>query len=141
MNQTPPKLVKNSIYFNKYVKLALHKSKPIVKNYIDENGKALEVILLIEQPPIFQHQDLGLIQEAKDLVSRYWEIKLGHIPRSMNNVAHYLAKQALKLMYGYHMFILSQFDILSILRSDNFTMPNPSKLVYIFLCFIIKRTN
>ena len=79
---------------------------------------ALELIQLLEQGNTSQHADAELIQEAKSLIGRQWEIELLHIPRGANSVADFLAKRAITTVRGYELILESPDYLFSLLQKD-----------------------
>ncbi|XP_028786509.1 uncharacterized protein LOC114742412 [Neltuma alba] len=79
---------------------------------------ASEVIRLLYHSSDKDHHLLQLISEARSMVDRSWEVDLGLIPRSTNEVADHLAKKALRTAPGLHLFSFMTEELRELVMKD-----------------------
>ncbi|KAJ7971564.1 Ribonuclease H [Quillaja saponaria] len=59
---------------------------------------------LISKGSTTYHPHFPIIQECRNLISKYWSIQLGHVYREGNYVADWLANLRVSLQIGYHLW-------------------------------------
>ena len=64
------------------------------------------------------HADGGLIEEIRCLMERDWRLEVGHINRWANTAADHLAKAGLLAMIGFHVVIVTDEALDSLLLKD-----------------------
>ncbi|KAK4270121.1 hypothetical protein QN277_023200 [Acacia crassicarpa] len=64
------------------------------------------------------HTDGGLIEEIRCLMERDWRLEVGHINRWANTAADHLAKAGLSAMTGFHIVIVTDRVLDSLLFKD-----------------------
>ncbi|KAK4280376.1 hypothetical protein QN277_012007 [Acacia crassicarpa] len=81
-------------------------------------SNAREVVELINGP-IQESQSVGeVVREVKSILNRDWEVLVQWVPREINMVADYVAKQAFDVWPGVHQFHASFGDLAKFLNKD-----------------------
>lgn len=67
-----------------------------------DNSTVLTMVMKAARNPS-RHENL--LQGIRDLISKPWTIKVGHVHREANHSADYLASKARTMPWGYHHFV------------------------------------